>query len=916
MSHTPSFPRQLASAGTLAALFTALALAELRFEGYETEKHALLVIPAAVILAALLLKLLPDAKASGFQTAKSTKGTKNPNSHSFSPFSGLVFSAAGGFNLWRWLPLAVLLLLLSAALSTAFSLDPAQSLFGAPNRGQGLLALVCYALLFAGAAWGGRALLPALLPTVVMIGVPLALYALLLRLNGIERPGATMGNPNFLAAWLTPAILYTVHGLWVMRQGRAPRRVVVGLGAAVVLMGMALLVASSRGALLAVAAGGLISALAYAAVTRQRRLTAALGLLVVAGLLVYLVAGAALRDTAGIGRLFQPLDPFRQAVWDAAADLLSEIHLPLLDAFGGRDPMAPARSLIGYGVDALPLTQSRFGYVTANTIFIDSFHNLIFDSLAATGALGLMAWLALYLAATGTALGALGLLTRARLTAWLLVQVGGMAAGALLLIMASFPLPVGAGIGLVGGTAVWLALSVPRTLSLPTRAGDAQRVSEREILVIGLLGIVAAHWTALQFGFPTASSSPLIWVLLGVLAALTSVNEVSQDAVSPTPKLWTAAALASGAVLIASLGVTVETDYLRHAVGVRELPVLLLALGGACAWFVERPRLLIPVGLVWLGWAMAEELITRFAGSAIYAALVYNADLVVGFAPLALKGLGGMLVALVAWAWYNGVRPRALGLAFVSLSMIGGTAFYLANHTAAVLHGVGGSYMNLRRAEGEALSRRFYAAGAQIAPLDIRIALDRVAISPPDDPAAAALLEAHPYVVNSLDWMRLLDQSILRYRRAPADANVIRNGGFDLGLERWFTFGDIEGQVERGAFVFRDLGLDQARAVVFQDTGVAASGGSLRAQLDLRSDMPADVNVILHTPDWAKQRGCVFDVGAAFAPYTVVISVDGAWNGIQLAIYSLTDGAAISVDNVGLWMMGGGAAEAICSPAS
>jgi hypothetical protein len=43
----------------------------------------------------------PEVKTSGCQRDKSTKGTQRQRVFSFSPFSGLVFSEAGGFNLWR-----------------------------------------------------------------------------------------------------------------------------------------------------------------------------------------------------------------------------------------------------------------------------------------------------------------------------------------------------------------------------------------------------------------------------------------------------------------------------------------------------------------------------------------------------------------------------------------------------------------------------------------------------------------------------------------------------------------------------------------------------------------------------------------------------------------------------------------------
>jgi hypothetical protein len=43
----------------------------------------------------------PEVKTSGCQRDKSTKGTQRQRVFSFSPFSGLVVSEAGGFNLWR-----------------------------------------------------------------------------------------------------------------------------------------------------------------------------------------------------------------------------------------------------------------------------------------------------------------------------------------------------------------------------------------------------------------------------------------------------------------------------------------------------------------------------------------------------------------------------------------------------------------------------------------------------------------------------------------------------------------------------------------------------------------------------------------------------------------------------------------------
>jgi hypothetical protein len=49
----------------------------------------------------IFILALPEVKTSDCQTTQSTKGTKNDLLRwLFSPFSGLVFSEARGFNLW------------------------------------------------------------------------------------------------------------------------------------------------------------------------------------------------------------------------------------------------------------------------------------------------------------------------------------------------------------------------------------------------------------------------------------------------------------------------------------------------------------------------------------------------------------------------------------------------------------------------------------------------------------------------------------------------------------------------------------------------------------------------------------------------------------------------------------------------
>jgi 4-amino-4-deoxy-L-arabinose transferase-like glycosyltransferase len=102
-------PRRLVPIIFLFLLIAAsLAPAALTTEPLKMLRAFGLVVPLALLMGAAWLERRdavfapPEVKTSGFQTDKSTKGTNNGGTtQSFSPFSGLGFSVAGGFNLWR-----------------------------------------------------------------------------------------------------------------------------------------------------------------------------------------------------------------------------------------------------------------------------------------------------------------------------------------------------------------------------------------------------------------------------------------------------------------------------------------------------------------------------------------------------------------------------------------------------------------------------------------------------------------------------------------------------------------------------------------------------------------------------------------------------------------------------------------------
>ncbi|NIL99630.1 MAG: hypothetical protein GTN89_01315, partial [Acidobacteria bacterium] len=132
--------------------------------------------------------------------------------------------------------------------------------------------------------------------------------------TGDPRPAGTFNNPNYLAGWLAATVLFCA-GRWITRPAD---RVARGSAAAAIPLLAGIAITGSRGALVGIAAGGLLLAgLVWKglAAARRKQLVAA-----------FVVVGVA-ASVAVFVRLQQP-DPFRYQrlkIWRASV-------VPLLDA--------------------------------------------------------------------------------------------------------------------------------------------------------------------------------------------------------------------------------------------------------------------------------------------------------------------------------------------------------------------------------------------------------------------------------------------------------------------------------------------------------------------------------------------------------------------------------------------------------
>ena len=466
-------------------------------------------------------------------------------------------------------------LALAYVLSAALGLDARISFLGSYNRDQGVVTLVAYLLLFlgVGARLRTREQVGRLLDTVVLVSLPLSVYALLQRLGADPIPwggyGAavtsrvigTQGNATFLGGYLALALPVTLYQwLQARRQAQLPRQVVYG--AAVMLEALALVFSDSRGAALGLALGLVAWALTEAAWRGQRRLaqtTVGLGLAGVLLLVVLNLAGGMLQGVPLLGRLGRLLDPsagssqVRILVWQGMSDMILG---------------QPERLALGTGPDAFYLGYYPYFPVDARRLdnplvgTHDRSHNEVLDRLAGTGVLGLGVWLLLVGGLFYTVVSQLGVLPSTRIRQALIgTMVGGAVLGAVIPTVLTQSLRysgLGLGVGLVLGLVAWLA---GRAL---TATANGERDPALAVLPM-LLGALVVHFVDIQVGPAVTATETLFWVLAGVVASGGWVGK--EEAQPDTAALGTEVSTTSKATQPAGKGGKARRPASRPALG-------------------------------------------------------------------------------------------------------------------------------------------------------------------------------------------------------------------------------------------------------------------------------------------------------------------------------------------------------------
>lgn len=408
---------------------------------FEPDKITLLRTIALVILAAWIVKLIDEG---GFRWERVPRGSSWNETLRNIP-----------------LILPVLALAIVYVISTIFSVTPKASLAGSYQRLQGTYTTISYLVVFAAMVGNlrRRAQVERLITTVIIASLPVSLYGVLQRYqidpvpwagDVTVRVAANMGNSIFVAAYLIMVspltLLRIVESFGAIMNDRGQLTANFARSTAYVFIAalqiIALLFSGSRGPLLGWLAGSFFLFVVLSLLWRQRWLT--ISVIVTAALLgsflvVFNIPNSpleSLRSVPGIGRLGHLLDTesktgkVRTLIWQGASDLVLP-HQPLEYPDKRKDAINFLRPLIGYGPEGMyvaynPFYPPELTQVEKRNASPDRSHNETWDSLVITGALGLVAYLALFGSVFYFGLKWLGFITSARQrNLFLALYIGG-----------------------------------------------------------------------------------------------------------------------------------------------------------------------------------------------------------------------------------------------------------------------------------------------------------------------------------------------------------------------------------------------------------------------------------------------------------------------------------------------------------
>ncbi|MCI0394687.1 MAG: tetratricopeptide repeat protein [Chloroflexi bacterium] len=248
------------------------------------------------------------------------------------------------------------------------------------------------------------------------------------------------------------------------------------------------------------------------------------------------------RDIRGVGRLGRLLEDnqdtgkVRVLIWQGVLELIRP-HEPIEFPGGRPDKFNFLRPLIGYGPESMYLVYNRFfppelGTVEARGALPDRSHNETFDALVITGVAGFLAWQILYVSVFYYAFRWLGVV-RTRRDRNLLIGLWVAGAVVVGLAFSWWRGPVYLGVAIPFGSILGLVLYLIYYALLAEPGEEAAKVHPfqmERLLMMALVGAVAAHYVEIHFGIAIAATRLHFFVYLALLFVIGHWQPYAQEA--------------------------------------------------------------------------------------------------------------------------------------------------------------------------------------------------------------------------------------------------------------------------------------------------------------------------------------------------------------------------------------------------
>lgn len=555
---------------------------------FEPDKLTLVRSIALVMVAAWLVKVIDGSAWEGTRSRAPVADSANEE---VTPNQASLWQRLSAVPL----VVPTILLVASYLLSTILSIAPEISLWGSYMRLQGTYTTYSYIVIFFLMLGSLRhqEQVDRLCSTVILTSLPIALYGILqhygldsLPWSGevTERVASNMGNSIFVAAYLIMTVPLTLvrllnsfSALLNEQEGTISDALLAGCYTFVMTVQLiCIFFTQSRGPWLGLLGGLYVFVLVVLISLRRsitdqsplntrdvgRAVTFALGsiplavvpayigavvlkrgrrwlwlswvihtLLVAAFLIVLNLPNtplSSLRSMPYVGRLGQVFElesgtgKVRALIWEGAVQLITA---------------SPVRALVGYGPETMhvaynPYYPPELAYYEARNASPDRSHNETFDALVIGGAVGFVAYMLVFSSFFYFGLKWLGFMeTKKQRNLFLALAVVGAALGVLLprILEGTYKLAgVGLPAGFIAGVSIYLMVSAAFFYSKEQPAMDATK----QLLLIGLLSAVVAHFIEIHFGIAIASTRVHFWVY-AALFVLLGLNRISAEAAAP-----------------------------------------------------------------------------------------------------------------------------------------------------------------------------------------------------------------------------------------------------------------------------------------------------------------------------------------------------------------------------------------------